>query len=69
MTEENEYEHFLSIKQVARMLGVSVRSVRNYIKMQGLQAVRMNARGPYRISVKALNAWLDEHKTKKGDDQ
>lgn len=66
---ENKSNIYLSVKRVARMLDVSVRTVRNYIKYEGLQAIKTRKYGPYRISVAALEEWLQAHTTKKEDDQ
>lgn len=53
-----ELQHFLSVEDVARSVGVSPWTVRRAIARGALRAGRSATRGPYRIRVADVDRWL-----------
>lgn len=50
-----------TVQEVAQIMKVSERQVRNWVEKEGLQAIRIGKRG-YRIAKSDLDAWLQTRK-------
>jgi excisionase family DNA binding protein len=54
-------DEVLTVQEVAQIMKVSERTVRNWVEREGLQAIRIGKRG-YRIARVDLDAWLQTRK-------
>ena len=52
---------FYTVKQVSEMLQVAISTVHGYIKDSLLDAYQIGGRGPWRISVKEYDDFLERH--------
>ncbi len=58
---------WLSVEDIAKELGLTEDTIRNYIRIKQLVAVKIG--NTYRIKREDLNRFLDERKTKKDDEK
>jgi excisionase family DNA binding protein len=54
-----------TVQEVAQIMKVSERTVRNWVEKEGLQAIRIGKRG-YRIARTDLDTWLQIRKQQPG---
>lgn len=60
---DKEYRNYLSLNEVAKLLGVTWQTVRNYVKQDKLKAIMLNNDRDYRISPNDLCEFISERKT------
>lgn len=51
----------VSLREAAKILGVSIDTARRAIKAKRLKAFRMHARGHYRVSIRELDQFVKEN--------
>lgn len=64
MREINGQSAYLSVKEVSAYLGVSTKTILNYIKYEGLKATKFKKYGPYRILETDLLEWIQDHEAR-----
>lgn len=64
---ELEYRNYLSLNEVAKLLGVTWQTVRNYVKQDKLKAIMLNNGRDYRINPSDLQEFILERKLGKGN--
>jgi excisionase family DNA binding protein len=67
MRDKRRNENYLTVKQIATILGVSEKRVRDYIKNEGLTPKKTRGRKPYLVHVDVFNAWLETRTTSEGE--
>ena len=67
MRDKRRNENYLTVKQIAHILGVSEEKVRGYIKNEELTPKKTRKRKPYLVHKDVFQAWLDAHTTSGGE--